>query len=67
MDSDLRNKLGKRFRHFALEEGYDSSPLYAVFALTVADHDELLELADYCRQHYAEIKSHDYYAARADE
>jgi len=49
MDSDLRNKLEKRFRHFALKECPDSSPLYAVFALTVADHDDLLELAGYCR------------------
>jgi hypothetical protein len=49
MDSDLRNTLEKRFRHFALEECYDSSPIYAVFALTVADHDELVELAGHCR------------------
>jgi len=49
MDSELREKLAERFRHFALEECHDSSPLYAVFALTVADHDELVELAGYCR------------------
>lgn len=49
MDSDLRNRLEQRFRQFALEECHDSSPLYAVFALTVADSDELLELAGHCR------------------
>ena len=49
MDLDLRKKLAERFRHFALEECHDSSPLYAVFALTVADHDELVKLAGHCR------------------
>ncbi len=49
MDSDLRNSLEQRFRQFALEECNDSSPLYAVFALTVADSDELLELASHGR------------------
>ncbi len=46
---ELRDQLAGRFRHFALVECRDSSPLYAVLALTVSSDDELLELAGYCR------------------
>ena len=50
MDANERQKLAERFRHFATEECHDSSPLYAVFALAVAEDDQLLELASHCRR-----------------
>lgn len=49
MNPYVRQELAERFRHFALYECLDSSPLYAIFALTVADDDALLDLASHCR------------------
>lgn len=49
MELSERQKLADRFRHSGIEECHDSSPLYEVFALTVAEDDDLLDLASHCR------------------
>lgn len=50
MGSTERQHLAKQFRHFARDYFRDSSPLYEVFALTVAATEALLDLASYCRK-----------------
>jgi hypothetical protein len=49
MNSAAKDELAARFRHFAEQECQDSSPLYAVLALTVAQDSGLLELAGKCQ------------------